>query len=246
MLKILSWSTASSTFCRWLMGGSITSSVHTFANKQSRFLIDNIKIFPAGMTIWDTYQHPVVNIRNQLTTWTEKSIGIFLIFCVFFRSRFAIINLLRRIDLRQSLTVIYFFIIIENMSIVTSESRFIYSRMVGLLFMVHVCFRLGKNIAFGTKNKPVTCPGHRLINAVQFSLQSDRNTQHRFSIILVIYTAFETPLARSFPTTKISILTIIILFEGLRFQNTLVNIIMLCSFYLFQNKLTRTIYFMYE
>ena len=66
-------------------------------------------------------------------------------------------------------------------------------------------------------------PGHRLINAVQFSLQSDRNTQHRFSMILVIYTAFGTPLARSFPTTKIPILTIIILFEGLRFQNTLVR-----------------------
>ena len=107
------------------------------------------------------------------------------------------------------------------MSIVTSETRFIYSRMVCPMCMVHVCFRLGKTSHSELKTSLLHGPVYHLINALRLSLQSDRNTQHRTSIILVIHTAFGTPLARSFPTTKIPILTIIILSEGLRFQNTL-------------------------
>jgi hypothetical protein len=75
----------------------------------------------------------------------------------------------------------------------------------------------------GLKTSLLHGPVYHLINAVKLSLQSDRNTQHRTSIILVIYTAFGTVLARSFPTTKIPKSTNILLFEGLRFQNILVR-----------------------
>jgi hypothetical protein len=62
------------------------------------------------------------------------------------------------------------------MSIVTCETRFICSKMLGHMCMVHVCFRMGKASHSELKTNLLHGPGYRLVNAIKLSLQSDRNT----------------------------------------------------------------------
>ena len=85
------------------------------------------------------YQHPAVIGRNRVTTWTEKSVGV----------SSHILRLFPFINLLWQLFAV-FFIIIKYMSIVTIETRFVCSRMLG-----QFVYDWQENITFGTPIK--TC-----------------------------------------------------------------------------------------
>ena len=85
------------------------------------------------------YQHPAVIGRNRVTTWTEKSFGV----------SSHILHLFPFINLLWQLFAV-FFIIIKYMSIVTIETRFVCSRMLG-----QFVYDWQENITFGTPIK--TC-----------------------------------------------------------------------------------------
>jgi len=102
----------------------------------------------------------------------------FLIFCVFFRSSFALINLLWWFFVARALQY-FFFIIIKYLSIVSTETRFVWFVFEKRLAKEH-------HIRNSYK-KPFRGPGYRLVYAVKLSLQSYRNTQLRTCIILGIF-----------------------------------------------------------
>jgi len=87
-----SWGNASNTFYRWLLGGpSILDSIHDFANKHSRFWSAISGYFLQIWTLSASRRNwqKLVNHLDWKVCWY-----FFLIFCVFFRSSFAFINLL--------------------------------------------------------------------------------------------------------------------------------------------------------
>ena len=56
---------------------------------------------------------------------------------------------------------------------------------------IHICMRLTKEHHIRNSNEKTLCgPGYCFVNTVKFSLQSDRNTQFRTCIILVIFSCF--------------------------------------------------------
>ena len=113
----------------------------------------------------------------------------FLIFCVFFRSSLAFINLLGRFFFSRALQ--FFFIIIKYVSIVTTETWFVCSMMLITMCMVCICIWLAKEHHIGNSNKkPLHDPGYRFANAVKLSLQLSYKTQLRTCIILVIFSCF--------------------------------------------------------
>ena len=108
------------------------------------------------------------------------------------------------------------------------------SRMQGPVCLRKAMDKQG-NVTFGTPIK--TCytvpviPGYRLVNAVQLSLQSGRNTQLRTCTILVIFSCFwnTTDVIVSNKKKKKTFIYItvniydIISFEELSFQSTLIR-----------------------
>ena len=56
---------------------------------------------------------------------------------------------------------------------------------------IRICMRLTKEHHIRNSNEKTLCgPGYCFVNTVKFSLQSDRNTQFRTCIILVIFSCF--------------------------------------------------------
>jgi hypothetical protein len=116
------------------------------------------------------------------------------------------------------------------MSIVTTETWFVCSRILSTMCIVRICvlfvfvYDWQKNITFWTPIKKTLCsPGYSLVHAVKLSLQSGRNTQPRTCIILVIFSYFRNTTDIIVSNTKNDNIYDIILFEGLSFQNTLIR-----------------------
>jgi hypothetical protein len=81
----------------------------------------------------------------------HQIILFFLIFCAFFRPRFALINLLMQFFVARALQS--FIIIIKYMSIVPTETQFACLRMLGTMCMVRICIRLAKEQHIWNSNK---------------------------------------------------------------------------------------------
>ena len=148
----------------------ILGSIHNFANKHARFLI-GIEYQDISSRYGDMrhshYQQLAVTGRNQLITWTEKTVGgFFLSYSVSFYARTLRLLTFSGNSLSSKPFSLFFII----MSIVTTETQSVYDWQ--------------KNTTFGTPIKNRYNPGYRLVNAVKLSLQSGRNTQLRTFIIL--------------------------------------------------------------
>ena len=151
----------------------------------------------------------------------------FLIFCVFFQSSLAFINLLWRFFVARALQ--YFLELLLNICPLSWLKPDLYVQGYKALYVCSsYLYTTGKKHHIRNSNKkPLRGPGYRLVNAVKLSLQSGRNTQLGTCIILVIFrarsAAFGTQLTRSFPTTKNANIYDVIIFKGLSFQNTLIR-----------------------
>ena len=114
----------------------------------------------------------------------------FLIFCVFFQSSLAFINLLWRFFVAKALQ--YFFKLLLNICPLSWLKPDLYVQgCKALCVCSSYLYMTGKKHHIWNSNKkPLRGPGYRLVNAVKLSLQSGRNTQLRTCTILFFFSCF--------------------------------------------------------